>query len=247
MAVTERERWYSSPMAETTTEQSPSAWIQALPFETYFWARDVPGNRSTVRATLSALNAERRETGIERVAPGLYWRGFPKGVPWDPTRARIGWGETSALVYAGRGAGWAEWCAVNELGWAHQGSRYAKIAVVRRRLKPTLPCVRFVRRSNERRLELNWTEVSILEALALEMFMEYPLDLRLERLASGRSIAKVGCAGPVRLDRVAWAAETDDLATPDLLCSVRELRDLLPDEIWPPDWASPVKVWSDAA
>lgn len=219
-------------MTAAVVEQTPQEWIESLPCETYFWGRDVPGNPSTARVALSRLSAT-HGNGIIRVAPGLYWRGLPDGHPdahWSRPHGR---GTSAALVYAGPGAGMACWAAVSDLGWAHQGSRYSKIAVVRRRLKPTESWVRFVRRENLRRLDLSWLEVSLLEALPQERYMEYPWELRRERLLSGLSGASIGCPDGLRMDRLAWAAETDDLATPDLLGRIAEIRDELPEFVAP--------------
>lgn len=234
-------------MAEATLQRAREAraatasqWLEDLPHETYFWGRDVPGKPSTARALLSRLAAD-ESSAFLRVAHGLYWRGYPEGHPLRDRHWRRH--AEAAQIYAGPGAGRAEWSAVHELAWAHQGSRYGRIAVVRRRLRPTEPWVRFVRRENLRRLELTWLEVSVLEALAWLEFVGQPWEQCLHMLASGISGRRVGGSGVFRPDRLAWAAETDDLATPALQRKAAQMQRELPEVIHPAREQLPVRVW----
>ena len=227
---------------EGAAERSTRELIEALPFRTYFWSRDLPGKRSTSSAALTRLLAD-PDSGIERRAPGLYWRGYPAHVP-NQDREHGRGVEKAALVYAGPGAGEAQWSAVYMLAWAHQSSRFQKVAVVRRRLKPTETWVRFIRRENLRRMELTWLEVSVLEALALLDFVEYPWERCIEHLASGLSGWSIGGSGVFRPDMLVWAAQADDLATPDVLHRAAQIKRELPEIVLPEDDQPTLRVWT---
>ncbi len=225
---------------EGAAERSTRELIEALPFGTYFWARDLPGKRSTTSAALTRLLAD-PDSRIKRVAPGLYWHRCPADAPLQDCEYYQG-GEV-ARIYAGPGAGEAQWSAVQELVWAHQSSRYQKVAVVRRRLRPTESWVRFIRRENLRRMELTWLEVSVLEALALLDFVEYPWERCMEHLASGLSGRNIGGSGVFRPDMLVWAAQTDDLATPDVLHRAARIKRELPEIVLPKDQPT-LRVWT---
>lgn len=212
-------------MSATITEPSTREWIDSLPFETYFWSRDVPGNPSSVSATLSRLAADPGSSSVQRVAHGLYWRCYPEGHPFHGRRPLT---SDVSLIYAGPGAGYAGWHAVFGLGWAHQALRYPHFAVLDKRLRPPRPRTRYVRRRNPRRAELSWLEVSVLEALSMLDFVEYPWERCMKRLADGTSSAVIRGWDGLCSERLVWAAETDDLVTSDLLCNAKQIQQEIP-------------------
>lgn len=201
--------------------------IEALPLDSVFWARDVIGNPSTVSAAISRLTAD-PDSGVHRLAPGLYWRGRPGA--WPPSETDV------SLFYAGAGAGFAGWSAVFSLQWGHQVPRHNTVAVVRRQIKPPNAITRYVIRRNRRREELTWTEVSVLEALAEEEMIEYDWEDRVETLANGWSGCGIGGLtreGVFRPAAVVWAAETDQIASVDLIVRAEELMRSMPDVVYP--------------
>lgn len=215
------------------------AQIEELPVGAFFWSKDLPGNPSTARAAMSRL-AQDPDSGIRRLAPGLYWQGR---VPAAGSRGRdVPAKEDVALVYAGAGAGYAKWGAVYALQWGHQGVRRSEIAVAGRQLRPPVPRLAYIRRRNLRRKDLTWTEVSVLEALAKEDMIEYAWGERLRLLGKGWSGWSVGGEsreGVFRPAAVVWAAEADDLATPDVLVMAEEMQRSLPEIVLPANPAIP--------
>lgn len=201
--------------------------IERLPDGCFFRPKDLPGKSGTARAVL-AKDYSDPGGDVRRVAPGFYWKGRQRTSPWPVP---------VALAYAGEGAGQAEWTAVHELGWAHQGSRHSCIAVLERRLQPTHPTVRFVTRRSPERRRLTWAEVSVLEALPWMRYVEYPWETCLEMVARGYSGACVSCGHPqqgvIRPAVLAWAAETDQFATEETCRMAAEMHEHLPETVMP--------------
>ena len=69
------------------------------------------------------------------------------------------------MEYAAPGSGYAAATAVNRLGWTTQVPVGDDICVVGRAPQPDTPRIRFVSRSNPRRLDLTWAEVTVLEGV----------------------------------------------------------------------------------
>lgn len=214
-----------------TTRAAVRGHVDALPSGGYFWSKELPGNPSTARAETAKLAAD-PSTGVLRVAPGLYWKGDPAEAGeqrWPPPTER------TALIYAGVGAGLAGWSAVRDLCWSHQGTRRQSIAVVGRRLRPFHPTVKFVTRRNRRRERLTWVEVSVIEALALFERVEYPWDQCMRFVARGWSGTAIG-GTVLRPAAIAWAAETDDLVTPDMIRRIDRMEEALPEIVYPDEF-----------
>lgn len=217
-----------------TADPTAQEWIEALPPGSCFWSRELPGKPSTARAVVSRLVAD-PGSALVRAAPGLYWKGYPEGHRLHHAKPY----ETAvAIVYAGPGAGYGGWSAVHALGWAHQPTHRTELAVLGRRQLPVRH-VRYTRRRNSRRRELNTVEVSVLEAVAMRDYIEYPWQECMRRLAKGDSGLYVGgSAGVFRPDVMAWAAEADDLATPDLLHTAGQMTRELPETVQPAETAA---------
>ncbi len=66
--------------------------------------------------------------------------------------------------------------------------------------------------------------MAVLEALAELAFIEYSWEACVKFLTSGISGESIGGSGVFRPDRLVWAAETDDLATPRLLAKAAEMQ-----------------------
>lgn len=214
--------------------------IEDLSPESVFWTKDLAGNPSTARAAVARLSAD-PDSGIRRLAPGLYWRGVDEA---GRQNRCVPFGEDVALVYAGRGGGFVGWSAIYSLQWGHQGVRRIKIAVAGRQLRSPVPSVDYLVRKNSRRRDLTWTEVSVLEALAAAEMIEYDWSECMRILGKGWSGNAVGgetVEGVFRPAAVVWAAETDDLVSPDLVVRADEIMRAFPDVVHPANPAIPLQ------
>ncbi len=198
-------------------------WILGLEPGTWFWNTDVPASTNVARTVLHRLKNDPNH-GIEKVAHGLYWRGWPEGDTYHclPPSKRIG-----ALIYAGPGAGLYGWSALNNLEWTLQCP--AKIFVVSTRKQPPRPIcstVVYSTNSNWRRTELTWAEVTVLEAIHMFEYTEEPWHECLDHLVIGISAKKLGWGGPnilIRPQMLIWAAETERRMTVE---SLHRLNDI---------------------
>lgn len=150
-------------MPKTSTS---SRWLDAVPADTFFWTRDVPGDsRAAVHAFLSREIAkpdpDRRAL---RVAPRLYWRSTHDldphlGTVLRPDIGRVG------RTYAGPNAARAGWYGANSIGWSTQlalGMLSFAVPGVPRSRQPT-PKLRMLGRRNPRRRDLTAKEAVYLE------------------------------------------------------------------------------------
>ena len=198
-------------------------WITGLEPGTWFWSQDVPGRRDIAHPVLSRLHND-EASGVQRVAKGLYWRGWPEGhgfasMPPDYTIA--------ALLLAGPGAGLADWDALNRLRWSTQVPCKARISTLGTPPKPPCSTVVYSPRKNGRRAALNWTEVTVLEALSRFWYTEEPWHDCLESILSGASMDRLPWQAPIRPDTLRWAAETDDGMTAETLHKADEISSAL--------------------
>lgn len=202
------------------------AWVESLSPDTWFLVGAVPGKATTVQPVLSRLCGERR-FGLVRMARGLYWRGYPEDHelhlcgPFNLDRG--------ALLYAGAGAGLAKWNALNRLGWTLQRDPKASVSVCGRRLAPFDKAVRYFTHKNIRRRQLNWAEVTVLEALALIDYTEEPWTDCLEAVRSGESERRLKWDAPIRPGALLWAGETENGNTADLHYLLADVAAALPD------------------
>lgn len=215
-----------------TSTAAPSRSIRdeilSLPSGSFFWSKELPGNPATARVAVSALAAD-PGSGVCRVAHGLYWRDYPKG---HRGHGRKPWPDAIALAYAGKGSGFAGRDALSTAGWSWHPPRHGLVAVVGRRLRPVHPSVRFVTRHNERRKDLTRAEVTILEALAEMRWADSEWDQCMTVTSVGW-ICSATESSVMRPEAVAWAAETDDLVSPELLARADRLCQSLPEEVRP--------------
>ncbi len=182
-------------------------WLNELPCHTWFRSREVPGPATTVDPLLSRLTNQ-AEIQLHRISPGLYFKGHPKDEEygWVPNDT------VSALLYAGVGAGLRKFDALNNLRWSSQMS--AKIDVTTlRRVKPYKPYIRYTKHSNKCRADLNWSEVTILEALHFVDFVEQSWVKCLETIGDGSAAKRVPWrhqqSFDLRRDKLLYAAEQE--------------------------------------
>lgn len=188
-------------------------WVTGLEPGSWFWSRDVPVRPEIARPVLSRLRAD-ESIGLWKAARGLYWRGFPEGHPYY--RFPPDW-QTGALVFAGPGAGLHGWSALSALGWTLQCPSKNYVSALGKAPRPLDPTIVYRASANERRSGLNWSEVTVLEAICWFGFTEEPWHKCVERLASGESAARTGWDLPIRPSRLEWAAETEKNATVEAL------------------------------
>lgn len=214
-------------MPPTSQTAAAVAWIQTLPFGSWFWVRDVPAEPHIARPVLSRL-CRNAAFGLRRAGGGLYWRGYPEG-------HEHGWvgpnHEIAALHLAGPGAGLARWNALNRLGWTAQVDPQYSISVLGRRPKPDgARAVRHYPSDNQRRQELNWSEVTLLEALGLLAFVDGPWADCVDFLASGGSATRFDWHFETRPERLLWAAETETGNTVDLVYRLEQIAEAVQSE-----------------
>ena len=204
-------------------------WIIGLKPATWFWSRDIPVRPEIARPVLSRL-CDDRSVNIQRHGRGLYWRGYPKGQQFHTFRPcyRIG-----ALMLGGPGAGMWGWSALNLLGWTLQVPVRDNITVLGRPPEPIAASIEYYSCSNDRRSRLNWTEVTVLEALTWFKYTEEPWDECLERLSSGYSAIKLGWELPVRGSLLRWTVETERDRTVEVEYLIDQIAAAIPEESAP--------------
>ena len=211
-------------MAQSETAAARE-WITGLKPGTWFWSRDIPVRPEIARPVLSRLCAD-ESINIQKLARGLYWRGYPEGHQYHtfPPSYRIG-----GLMLGGPGAGFWGWSALNMLEWTLQLPVKHNICVVGRPPKPIAVELQYHTNSNDRRKSLNWTEVTVLEALSWFKYTEEPWSECLEHLCNGQSANKLGWNLPVRPSLLRWAAEGENDVTVETLHKIDEIAAALPD------------------
>lgn len=188
------------------------AWVEALrPYTLFAWD-DVPGSPAAVQQALSRM-ARQPNPRLLRVCRGLYfWRGSctPDG-RWVGLPNR----ELVARWHVGPGSGLGWVTAINRVSWKNQIPIRTHIAVMRTNgnvPRPPMPHLVYHGRSNQRRLDLSWAEVTVLEALRLARGLtnefdtdRYEWEWAMERFTLGHTWRDFG--SQVSTDALAWAIE----------------------------------------
>jgi hypothetical protein len=166
--------------------------VENAPAGAFIRNMDIPGPRAAVDTALSRLSAAGE---LVRVRNGLYWKGV---------KSRFGSGRPGrldvALAAAGnRGAGPSGWSASHALGLSTQLPATVEVAVAGP--VPTLGSVRFHRRNNLARRDLNVWEIALLEVLR-----DYPAYTEASLIQVAERVASLAAEGKVRVkDTVAVA------------------------------------------
>ena len=211
-------------MAQSETAAAKE-WIIGLKPGTWFWSRDIPVRPEIARPVLSRLCAD-KSNGIQKFSRGLYWRGYPEG---HKRHRNIPPSYISGLLLGGPGAGFWGWSALNMLEWTLQMPVKHNICVVGRPPKPIAIELQYHTNGNDRRKSLNWTEVTVLEALSWFRYTEEPWHECLEHLCNGQSAIKLGWDLPVRSSMLRWAAETEKDLTVESLHKIDEIATAIPE------------------
>ena len=207
-------------MSRSATAEAKD-WITGLKPNTWFWSKDVPGSSGVVHPVLSHLHND-EASEVQRISRGLYWRGWPAGQePAFSSPNPI----ISALLTAGPGAGLARGYALNRLGWTTQVPCKYLISALNEPPEAPHKTVVYRPNKNQRRSELNWEEVTLLEAVNFFWYSEEPWHECLDVLRSGKSMNRLpwSLVQPVRPDRLNWAAEAEDGASVETLRMVEEI------------------------
>jgi hypothetical protein len=182
-----------------TTAEMIRKRVQEAPAGTFIRPAELPGTRPAILTALSRLHADGE---LVRVRNGLYWKGL---------RSRFGSGRPNlldaAVVVAGTGAGPTGWSATQVLGLSTQLPAVPEVAVAGP--VPTLEGVRFHRRNNAARHELNFYEVALMEALRT-----YPryAEVGIDRVAAAvRRLEKEGKVEWSKIERVARSEHSPKL------------------------------------
>ena len=182
-----------------TTAEMIRRRVQEVPAGTFIRPAELPGTRSAVLTALSRLHADGE---LVRVRNGLYWKGL---------RSRFGSGQPNpldaAVAVAGTGAGPTGWSATQVLGLSTQFPAVPELAVAGP--VPTLEGVRFHRRNNAARHELNFFEVALMETLR-----SYPryAEVGVDRVAA--TVRRLEAEGEVdwsKIERVARSEHSPKL------------------------------------
>ncbi len=183
-----------------TTAEMIRRKVQEVPAGTFIRPADLPGTRPAVLTALSRLHADGE---LVRVRNGLYWKGL---------QSRFGSGRPNLLdaavaVAAGSGAGPTGWSATQVLGLSTQLPAVPEVAVAGP--VPTLEGVRFHRRNDTARHELNFYEVALMEVLRT-----YPryAEVGIDRVAATvRRLEAEGNADWSKIERVARSEHSPKL------------------------------------
>lgn len=198
-------------------------WVIGLEPGTWFWSREVPGRPEITGPVLSRLRAD-ETSGIWKLPRGLNWRGYPQGHEYFRMWPDY---EVGALLLAGPGAGLGGWSALNSLMWTLQCPAKSFVSVLGRPPASPDPSIAYVSKRNDRRAGLNWTEVTVLEALELFWMSGEPWHECLEGIRSGRYAERLRWTSVIRPQRLQWAAETEEGVSVETLHRVEEIVEVL--------------------
>ena len=195
--------------ARSATETA-RAWIADLQPGTWFSVPAVPGPKQVVNALLYRMMAEGRPI-IGRVSRGLYWRRHPpiSGM-YDQVPVVV---PCLHSAMTPPGSGYADWCALNTVGWSTQVPARTVVAVPYRNLvPPKMPSrgleLAYIHRPNRRRCRLNWNEATLLEAArAFGASDCRSWDAAMQSILHNNGRMKPNT--PINRDRLLWAAETE--------------------------------------
>ncbi len=174
---------------------------------------------------MSRLIRDPDDIRFGRVAPGIYFKG-------DPAVALRGWGGhnvVTALFYAGKGSGLGRVSALHWLGWSTQHPVRLNMSTTRR-CRGWYSDLVYHRHPNLRRNELNWTEVTLLEAIHDIVFVEDDWELCLRQMREGWTLEWLPWQPVqepiVRTDLMLWAAEPEKLKKANRRWGCRDLSGL---------------------
>ncbi|WP_419944083.1 hypothetical protein [Candidatus Poriferisodalis sp.] len=180
-------------------------WLDGLPGQAFFFTDEIPDWTSSLRSTLSRISAD-GDHPVVRVAHGFYCKRWHQDWPPEDRIDAVNVG-LGSLHFGGTGAGAANWNALNLVGWTAQHPVRKDVCCLGRPPRSPWPHTRFVERLNERRADLTWAEVALLEALRLFDYSNIDWDEAVGVIASGDYLCRLRYDAEVDRDRLRWAAE----------------------------------------
>ena len=194
-----------------TTAEAIRTKVRRAPVGSFIRSSDLPGPRAAVLTALSRLHADGE---LVRVRNGLYW----KGVKSRFGSGRPGLLEAAVKAAGDKGVGPAGWSATQVLGLSTQLPAIPEVAVPGP--APSFDGVRFHRRNNTARRELDFYEVALVEALR-----DFPRYSEVDMETVALTVKRLADEGKLRLKRVERVASSE--RSPALRRNLGELRALL--------------------
>ena len=179
-------------------------WIDELPGQSFFFTHEIPGWDPSLRFTLTRIAADPCHP-VARVAHGFYCKRWHQNWPTedqiDAVNTRL-----ASLYMVGRGGGAANWNALNLVGWTAQHPWRKDVSCLGRPPKSPWEHTRFVQRNNERRSELSWAEITLLEALRMFDHSDLEWAEAVEVITSGDYLGRLRFNAEVAGERLRWGA-----------------------------------------
>ena len=181
------------------------SWLDDLPGQSFFFTGEIPDWSPSLRATLTRIAAD-PDHPVVRVAYGFYCKRWHQD--W-PSESQIDYVDThlGGVYFAGPGSGAAGWQALNMIGWTAQHPSLNDFCCLGRPPRSPWEHTRFVQRNNGRRSELNWAEVTLLEALRSFESSELDWDEASAFVASGDYLGRLRYDASVDSARLLWASQ----------------------------------------
>lgn len=202
VALVDRRRYGARVTVESSELRD---WLDGLPGQAFFFTGDIPGWSSSLRSTLARIAAE-PDHPVVQVAYGFYCKRWDQS--W-PAESRIPAVNTrlASLHYAGLGAGAANWNALNLVGWTAQHPCRKDVSCVGRAPRSPWGHTRFVQRSNQRRADLSWAEVTLIEALRMFEHSDLGWAEAVGVIASGDYLGRIRYDAEVDRERLLWGSQ----------------------------------------
>ena len=209
-------------------------WIDQLPAQSFFFTDEIPGWSPSLRFTLARIATDPAHP-LVRVSRGFFCKCWHQdSSPQD--QARTVNVRLASLYLAGEGGGAASWNALNLVGWTAQHPRRKDVGCVGRPPRSPWEHTRFVQRNNERRRELSWAEVTLLEAVRMFESGDLDWDEAVEVITSGDYLGRLRYGAEVDTERFRWGAE-GEIRQPNAFHSrVEDLSASMPDHDSFVDW-----------
>lgn len=210
----------------TKAAEELRAWIDLLPGQSFFFTDEIPEWESSLRFTLGRIAAD-AEHPVMRVSHGFYCKRWHQD--W-PAEHQIDYVSTrrAALHFAGAGAGAANLNALNLVGWTAQHPALKDICCSCRPPPSPWGHTRFVQRLNERRNDLTWAEITLLEALRLFELSDLDWGDAVGVISSGDYLGRLRGGAEVDSERVLWASEGETRQPRTFHDRARELCSVIP-------------------
>ena len=176
-----------------------------LPGQSFFFTDEIPGWAPSLRSTLARIAAD-TDHPVVRVAHGFYCKRWHQDwlAEWkiDFVDTHLG-----GIHFAGAGAGAANLQALNLVGWTAQHPCRNDFGCLSRPPRSPWPHTRFVQRNNERRSDLSWAEITLLEAIRGFDMGDVDWAEAVAIVATGDYFGRLRYEAVVDKERLRWGAD----------------------------------------